>query len=64
MIEMTNEMEEPHAKLELVTNLESFLDFVRSLASDRRDEVEKERVGPSNPYGPGANGWEITMAAK
>jgi len=60
MIEMTNEMEEPHAKLELVTDLESFLDFVRSLASDRRDEVEKERVDPSNPYGPGANGWENT----
>ena len=53
-------MTELTEKLERVTDLESFLDFVISLAADRRDEVAKERINPSNPYGPGANGWENT----
>jgi len=26
--------------------------------ADREDEVAKERVAPSAPYGRGANGWE------
>lgn len=41
-----------------VTDRESFLDFVRALAADKKDEVVKERVWPSSPWGPGANGWE------
>jgi hypothetical protein len=53
-------MTELHEKLERVIDLESFLDFVRALAADRQDEVAKERVNPSNRYGPGANGWENT----
>jgi hypothetical protein len=53
-------MTELTEKLERVTDLESFLDFVMSLAADRRDEVAKERINPSNQYGPGANGWENT----
>jgi hypothetical protein len=56
----TKEMTELHEKLERVTDLESFLEFVKALAADRRDEVAKERMNPSNPYGPGANGWENT----
>jgi hypothetical protein len=36
----------------------SFLEFVLALAADRTDELQKERVHPSSPYGPGANGWE------
>jgi hypothetical protein len=57
---MTNEKMELHEKVERVNDLESFLDFVGALAEDRRNEVEKERINPSNPYGPGANGWENT----
>jgi hypothetical protein len=53
-------MTELTEKLERVTDLESFLDFVMSLAADRRDEVAKERINPSNRYGHGANGWENT----
>lgn len=45
-------------KLESVVDRESFLDFVRALVADREDEVTKERESPSDPYGPGANGWE------
>jgi hypothetical protein len=36
----------------------SFLAFVLALAADREDEERKERIHPSSPYGPGANGWE------
>jgi len=41
-----------------VTDYESFLRFVDWLAADRADEVEKERVNPSSPWGQGHNGWE------
>lgn len=41
-----------------VTDRESFFTFVQSLINDRVDEVTKENVHPSSPWGPGANGWE------
>lgn len=44
--------------LDAVKDQSSFLAFVDALAADRRDEVEKEALTPSNPYGPGQNGWE------
>jgi hypothetical protein len=36
----------------------SFLEFLEALAADRQDEVKKEKVRPTSPYGPGAKGWE------
>ncbi|MDB6080385.1 MAG: hypothetical protein JWO82_4132 [Akkermansiaceae bacterium] len=36
----------------------SFIDFLCALAADREDEILKESISPSSPYGPGANGWE------
>jgi hypothetical protein len=47
-----------HVAVEAVNDSESFLAFVRELIADRVDEVKKEKVNPSSPYGPGANGWE------
>ena len=44
--------------LEAVCDASSFLEFARRLAQDRADEVQKEAVRPSSPFGPGANGWE------
>ena len=41
-----------------VTDFESFIQFVTWLASDRADEVAKERVASSSPRGPDAEGWE------
>jgi hypothetical protein len=49
---------EPHELLNAVLDQHSFLVFVKALTPDRLDEVEKGRVSPSSPYGPGANGWE------
>lgn len=46
--------------LEHVVDRETFLAFVNALVADREDEVAKEKVTPSSPYGPGANGWENT----
>jgi len=46
------------AKLNAVCDEDSFVAFVSALAADRADEVAKEEVKPSSPYGPGANGWE------
>ena len=36
----------------------SFLEFLEALAGDRQNEVKNEKVKPTSPYGPGANGWE------
>ena len=47
-----------HVAVEAVNDSESFLAFVRELIADRVDEVQKEKVNPSSPYGPGANAWE------
>jgi len=41
-----------------VTDFDSFIGFVSWLASDHEEEVAKERLAPSSPLGPGANGWE------
>jgi len=51
---------EPHELLNAVQDKHSFLVFVKALTADRQDEVAKERVSPSSPYGRGANGWENT----
>ena len=45
-------------KLDAVCDEESFIAFVAALAADREDEVSKEKLNPSPPCGPGANGWE------
>lgn len=44
--------------LEGVNDEDTFLKFLKALALDRADEVSKEAKMPSNPYGPGANGWQ------
>lgn len=44
--------------VETVDDEPSFLVFLAALAADRADEVAKETVTPSSPWGPGANGWE------
>jgi len=44
--------------LEAVKDRDSFLVFVSRLAADRRAESMLEAEKPSNPYGPGALGWE------
>ncbi|MGA3081688.1 MAG: hypothetical protein ABSD44_09945 [Terracidiphilus sp.] len=44
--------------LKAVVDSKSFLEFVRALIADREDEIQKEKICPSSPYGPGANGWE------
>ena len=44
--------------LEKVNDEASFLVFAKALLADREDEVRKEKIKPSSPYGPGANGWE------
>ena len=44
--------------LDSVVDEETFIRFIEALAADHADEVEKETVNPSSPYGPGANGWE------
>ena len=51
---MTNLFDDAKA----VTDEGSFIAFLELLAEDRADEVAKESVNPSSPYGPGANGWE------
>lgn len=47
-----------HEAVDAVTDPQSFLNFVRELIADREDEVKKQKVHPSSPYGSGANGWE------
>jgi predicted Ser/Thr protein kinase len=44
--------------LDEVHDEQSFLKFVQALIADRADEVEKEKIKPSSPYGAGVNGWE------
>lgn len=36
----------------------SLILFIEALAKDREEEVSKETISPSSPYGPGSNGWE------
>ena len=47
-----------YAILSRVQDEATFLDFLLALSRDWEDEQWKERVNPSSPYGPGANGWE------
>jgi hypothetical protein len=57
-------MSELHEMAEQVNSKESFIAFVNALAADRAKEVEIEKKNPSNPYGPGACGWEnVTIEA-
>jgi len=41
-----------------VNDEKSFIEFINALSADCADEVEKEKINPSPPFGPGANGWE------
>ena len=49
---------ELHQLLDRVQDRASFFDFVRELASDRKQAVELETAKPSSPYGPDSGGWE------
>lgn len=49
---------ELHEKLDIVKDEKTFLEFVKMLLEDRLDEINKEKENPSNPWGPGHNGWE------
>ncbi len=44
--------------LEAVCDEDSFIFFLNALGIDRADEVSKENVLPSNPFGAGSNGWQ------
>ena len=44
--------------LDKVDSKQSFLEFVSALSADWFKEEELEKHSPSNPYGPGALGWE------
>ena len=46
-----------HERLNSVKDEESLMVFVEALVNDLDDEIEKEKIKPSSPYGPGANGW-------
>jgi hypothetical protein len=47
-----------YTQADAVTDESTFIDFLGALAADREDEISKEAVLPSSPYGSGANGWE------
>jgi len=47
-------------KLDAVIDEATFIEFVSALASDRKDEIEKEMNSPTSPYASGANGWECS----
>jgi hypothetical protein len=47
-----------YEQADAVHDRRTLLEFVKALVADREDEVAKEAVSPSPPYGPGANGWE------
>ena len=44
--------------VESVCDEQTFIEFVAALADDRRRSVAREKISPSSPYGPEANGWE------
>lgn len=46
--------------LENVCDERSFLIFLQALRHDRMEEVQKEKLNPSSPYGAGAKGWANT----
>ena len=41
-----------------VNSKETFLEFVQAMAADWEEERRLGKAAPSNPYGPGAKGWE------
>jgi hypothetical protein len=47
-----------HELADKVENEAMFIDFISALATDRRAEVDHDRIAPSSPYGPGSRGWE------
>jgi hypothetical protein len=47
-----------HSLFEAVHDRESFFAFVYALMADLDDSRRQERITPSPPYSPGANGWE------
>ena len=49
---------ELHQQLECVRDRASFFNFVRELASDRKQAAELETENPSSPYGSDVGGWE------
>ncbi|NJK48241.1 hypothetical protein HC931_08685 [Candidatus Gracilibacteria bacterium] len=51
-------MTELDAKLKMVSDRESFFDFVRALIADRENEVTKERIDPNSSYFLNTNKWE------
>jgi len=50
--------EDLHSQADSVSDEQSLIEFISSLAADRAKEVVIERAKPSSPYGPGAKGWE------
>jgi len=46
------------AILDFVNDEKSFLRFLQALAGNWEHGQQKELANPSQPYGPGANGWE------
>jgi len=40
------------AALKAVCDSSTFLEFVKELIADREDEIRKEKLNPSSPYGP------------
>jgi len=48
----------PFELIKKVSSLETFLDFLKALMLDKRDEDEKEKIKASSPYASGHNGWE------
>lgn len=44
--------------LDSVKDEKTFLGFLKILAKDYADEMEKEKMHPSSPFSSGANGWE------
>ena len=47
-----------YALADSVHDEKGFIDFLYALAADFNAEREIEKITPSNPYGPGALGWE------
>ena len=47
-----------HSMAEQVFDEDTLIEFISALANDREEEVAKDELSPSSPYGSGANGWE------
>ncbi|GMA99566.1 hypothetical protein [Pelosinus sp. IPA-1] len=47
-----------HLLVDQVHDEKTFLIFLKALMDGRIDEVEKEKISLSSPYGAGANGWQ------